>query len=186
MCISFQRRAALVFALLILVCGETLRAQEQEPGVTSRMMNRWDHPDLTLRYEDADRKYSAPASVGGKQAAVRPFPFVHAASSGGGDGVFRTRNFDPSAKGYQTAGFASKTAAVAGHAGYSGTDKTYAVRAVAVHEDRAAGKTMNTRAYVNSDKPFLGRGKRQDTIDDMRNSKQMTIDQVRELLNKNN
>ena len=38
---------------------------------------------------------------------------------------------------------------------------------------------------MNSGKPFLTQGKRQDEIDDLRKQKNLTIDQVREILNKN-
>ena len=54
-----------------------------------------------------------------------------------------------------------------------------------VKEDRAANQTAAVRDYAPASKPFLGRGRRQDTIDDLRNEKNLTIDQVREILNKN-
>lgn len=55
-----------------------------------------------------------------------------------------------------------------------------------MREDRAANRSLDTsRPYVNSGKLFLVPGKRQDSIDDLRRQKNLTIDQVREILNKN-
>jgi hypothetical protein len=178
--VSLPRPAAFpvlaIVLLALVVCAGALQAQVQEAGTMDRIL----HPDRTLKYSDMDRKFDAPAAAGNKQAAVRPFPFSHPASVKAGDGVFRTSKFD--SKNYQTKDFATKPAAVTKE--YDKTTKTYAVKAVPVNEDRAANKIMDTHEFASAEKPYLGRGKRQDTLDEIPETKQMTIDQVRELLNK--
>jgi hypothetical protein len=135
----------------------------------------------------AGRRHHGPHPAPGSNAQIQrrrpqvrcPGPFSHPAAVKAGDGVFRTRDFN--SKSYRTRDFATKPAATKD---FDKTGKTYAVRAVAVNEDRAAGKTMDTHGYVPAGKPYLERGKRQDTIDEIPDAKKMTIDQVRELLNK--
>ncbi len=139
------------------------------------------NPDRTLKFSDADRKFATSAAIGSRQAAVRAFPFTHAAAGLHGDGVFHTKAF--AAKTFQTGAFATKPARDASLSA-AGQQKTFAVRAVAVREFPQAGKTASTQGYRDSTKPFLVKGKRQDTIDDLLNTKEMTIDQVRQLLNK--
>jgi hypothetical protein len=171
-------RLATFFAAVLLAgaaCPGALRAQTQEAGTLDRIL----HPDRTLKYEDADHKFDAPAAIGGKQATVRPFLFSHSASLKAGDGVFHTKDFN--SKSFHTNDFATKAAATKE---YDASGKLFAVKAMPVNEDRAAGKTMETHQYMYAQKPYLGRGKRQDTIDELPDTKQMTIDQVRELLNK--
>ncbi len=183
---SLPTRGCAFAAVLLALIGSAaaVQAQEQESVAMQRML----HPDQTLKFNDADRKFDGSAAVGSKQAVVRPFLFSHPASTKAGDGTFRTHDFGVAdVKGYHTADFTTKPSAFAGRDEYDQNGKLFAVRAVAVNDDRATGKTLaGTRAYVSSEKPFLGRGKRQDAIDDLRSQKQMTIEQVRELLNKNN
>lgn len=168
----------LLLAALTLLGGSAGWAQEQESVAMQRMLK----PDMTLKYSDADRKFATSATVGGKQAVVRTFPFSHAAGLPG-DGVFHAKAFAGS-KTFQTGTFATKPAREASISA-EGQDKTFAVRAVAVREFPQANKTATTQGYRDGAKPFLVKGKRQDTIDDLLSTKQMTIDQVRELLNKN-
>ena len=165
---------AAVLVALVASAG-ALHAQVQEGGTMDRIL----HPDRSLKYEDTDHKFDVPAAFGSKQAAVRPFLFSHPAEVKAGDGVFHTRGFG--SKGFRTTDFATKPAATKA---FDPAGKTYAVRAMPVNEDRAAGKTMDTHDYIPAQKPYLERGKRQDTIDEIHDVKKMTIDQVRELLNK--
>ena len=171
----FSRAVLAAWLLALVTATGMLQAQTQEGGTLDRIL----HPDRTLRYEDADHKFDAPAALGNKTASVRPFLFSHPADLKTGDGVFRTRNFD--SKGYKTDAFSTKPALTKE---YDAKTKTYAVRAMPVNEDRAAGKTMETHEYMHAEKPYLGQGKRQDSLDEIHDAKKMSIDQVRELLNK--
>ena len=146
-------------------------------------MDRLDHPDRTLHYSPSDKTFTASSNVAGKQAAVHSFAFGHSANVGSGDGVFRTRSFSGDGK-FRTQDYATHNVAGVGK-GFAQTDKSYATKSMDVKEDRAAGKAMPVHEYVNSEKPYLIRGKRQDEIDELTREKNLTIDQVRELLNKN-
>lgn len=166
----------ILLAALTLLGGSAGWAQEQESTAMKHLLN----PDQTLKYSDADRKFATSAAVGSRQATVRAFPFAHAAGLQG-DGVFHTKAF--ASKTFQTSAFSTKPARDASLSA-AGQQKTFAVKAVAVREFPQAGKTASTQGYRDSTKPFLVKGKRQDTIDDLLNTKEMTIDQVRQLLNK--
>jgi hypothetical protein len=173
---AIRGRSALAAVLCaLLACASSLRAQTQEGGTLDHIL----HPDRTLKYEDSDHNFNAPAAFGAKTAAVRPFLFSQPASLKAGDGVFHTRDFN--AKSYRAGNYTTKAAPTKD---YGNKGRTYAVRAMAVNEDRAAGKTMDTHSYAAAQKPYLVRGKRQDSIDEIHDAKKMTIDQVRELLNK--
>ena len=171
----------LVFAVTCyLMTGvSAARAQQQESG----FLDRLDHPDRTLHYSPSDKTFTAPSNVTGKPVPIRTFAFGHAANVGAGNGVFQTRSFNGDGK-FHTQDYTTRNATASGK-GFAQTDKGYATKSMDVKEDRAAGKTMPIHDYVNSEKPYLIRGKRQDEIDELTKEKNLTIDQVRELLNKN-
>ena len=139
---------------------------------------------MDLHAEGFERSFETKASTGGKQAIVRPFGFAgRSVNVKTGDGTFHARSYDDGRGSFRTENFAVKRATAVDHPSPQ-ADRTFATSAVPVHEDRAANKPAFTRDYVSSTKPFLVPGKRQDTIDDLRKEKNLTIDQVREILNK--
>ncbi len=154
-------------------------AQQQESG----LLDRIEHPDRTLKNDMADKQFSTSSSVSGKQAAVRPFIFGGSSTFHTGDGTYNTRPFH-NKDGFRTEAYTTRTATT-GKEGFSQKNKSFDTKAADVHEDRAANKAAPVQSYAQGEKPFLGRGTRQDTIDELRSQKNMTIDQVRELLNKN-
>jgi len=155
-------------------------AQQQERG----LLDRLEHPDRTLHYSPSDKQFSTSSTVSGKQASVRPFLFGQStAVLRGGDGTFSTRAFHGK-DGYRTDAFAAHAVTAAGQ-GFGQTNKTFATKTMDVREDRAANKTLAVQEYSAGEKLFMGRGTRQDTIDDLRKQKNLTVDQVREILNKN-
>ena len=153
-------------------------AQQQESG----FLDRLDHPDRTLHYSPADKPFEVSSSVTGHEAAVRPFAFSRPATLRAGDGVFSTHAFTGKDS-FRTKEFATRTATTTGH-GFAQTDKSFSTKGFDVREDRAANKTMPIRDYAPAGKPYLIPGKRQDSIDELRKQKNLTVDQVRELLNK--
>ena len=172
----------MVFAILAgsmwIVSSAT--AQQQEHG----LLDRLEHPDRTLHYSPSDKQFSTSSTVNGKQATVRPFLFGQStAALHAGDGAFSTRAFHGK-DGYRTDAFATRATPTATQ-GFGQTNKTFATKTMDVHEDRAANKAMAVQEYSAGGKLFQGRGTRQDTIDDLRKQKNLTVDQVREILNKN-
>ena len=167
----------------VAACGflgvSSARAQQQESG----LLDRIEHPDRTLKNSMADKQFSTSSSVSGKQAEVRPFIFGRSSTFHTGDGAYNARPFRGK-DGFRTEAFTTRVAATRKE-GFSQTNKSFDTKAVDVHADRAADKAVPVQGYAQGEKPFLGRGTRQDTIDELRSQKNMTIDQVRELLNKN-
>ena len=115
---------------------------------------------------------------------MRSFGFVGRPADAKGDGAYHPRSFNDGRGSFRTDNFAVQKASAPDRQALALANNTYATRAVDVREDRAAGRSLDSRAYVNSGKPFLVPGKRQESIDDLRKQKNLTIDQVREILNK--
>lgn len=175
-----SRRAGLwafVAAWVFLAGAASARAQQQEGGVMDRIL----HPDRTLAFEGADKQFATSASFGGKQATVKTFAFSKTANLKGGDGSFNTKAFAQKDR-FQTKDFTYRTTATTKN--FAQTDKTFGTKTMDVKEDRAANKSAPISEYVPGEKPYLGRGKRQDDFDDLYHQKNLNIDQVRQLLNK--
>ena len=156
-------------------------AQKQEGG----LLDRIDHPDRTLAYSPADKQFGTASAAGNRQATVHAFAFSHGATLRSGDGVFRTHGYGGKDE-FRTQDYSTRVSPASSQ-GFSQTDKTFGTKSVEGKEDRAANKTLITGRGEDTDsgKPFLGHGKRQEYIDDLRRQKNLTIDQVREILNKN-
>ena len=179
--ISWRLLAVLFFILEVCTwTASSAVAQQQEHG----LLDRLEHPDRTLHYSPSDKQFSTSSAVGGKEAAVRPFLFGRSAAAlRAGDGAFSTHAFHGK-DGYHADAFATHAAPAAGQ-GFVQTNKTFGTKTMDVREDRAANQTMPVQEYSPGEKLFLERGKRQDTIDELRRQKNLTVDQVREILNKN-
>ena len=177
-------RCSAVFALSL--AGLVLRpagacAQEQE----RKLLDRIQHPNMELHAEGFERSFETRSSGRDRQAAVRPFAFgSRTANAKNGDGAFHARAFNDGRGTFRTDNYTVKRAAAVDRQALPQADRTFATAAVPVREDRLAGKSVDSRDYVNSTKPFLVPGKRQDSIDELRRQKNLSIDQVREILNK--
>ncbi len=153
-------------------------AQQQERKFIDRIM----HPDMTLHAEGFEKSFETKASASDRPAAVRPFAFGGRTASTGG---FNARAFNDGRGTFRTDGFAVKRATLADQHDPL-ADRGFATSAVPVREDRLANKSLGgDRAYVDSTKPYLVPGKRQDMMDDLRKQKNLSIDQIRDILNKN-
>ena len=173
-----------------IVCGLALGAGwllAANPA-SAQQQDRIDHilnPDRTLHAEGFEKVF-VPASAAGvekKSFLTRLFGGSHAATPGGGDGTFHTTGFVSGRESFASTNFATRPLPQAGQSAAL-SDRAFGTKTMAVKEDLAATKTATVRGYVPSDKPFLGQGRRQDDIDDLRRQKNLTIDQVREILNK--
>ena len=177
----FPRCAGIGFAAFA-ICAAVLfgsaslgKAQIQDNGSLEHII----HPDRTLHYSPADKEFTASSSVTGRQATVKPFAFNHDANIRV-DSAFTTRTVTPRDK-FRTQEFSTRGAQTKD---FTQKDKAFGTKAMDVKEDRAANKAMPVGGYALGEKPYLGRGKRQDTIDDLHKNKDLTIEEVRELLNK--
>ena len=176
-----RRLVALALALAgFVLAAPRAGAQEQERKLLDRIM----HPNMELHAEGFSKSFEGKASNNDRQASVHPFAFGHSANLKGGDGAFHPKTFSDGRGTFRTESFAVRRATAVDHPAAL-ADRTFATGGFPVREDRAANQSADTRQYVDATKPYLVPGKRQDTIDDLRKQKNLTIDQVREILNKN-
>jgi hypothetical protein len=164
----------------MLVCAgiafSTARAQDQERKLIDRLLN----PDMTLANSAQNKKFTSdrkaadkPANVGTFYVQQKPTPKTYAGTRQFAARQFQSRAFAP---GQKTANTSSRT------------EVQNAARSPATSGVRGVRETHDTRKVVASrnysgQQPFLGRGKSQKSLD--RQNPPMTIDDVRELLNKN-
>ncbi len=171
---------AFLLALVLLAAGRA-GAQVQETR-----MNEILHADRSRTSEFAGKSFASSAAYGGKQARVHAFTGGRTAVLRAGDGSFRTRNFAGS-ESFRTRGFETKADRASGSAAFAQKDRGFATKAVAVQDAPGAGKTTPfVRDYIPGQKSTGMRGKRQDTIDEIHRQKDLSIDEVREILNKPN
>lgn len=146
------------------------------------MLERINHPDLTKNFSPSERQFGVGAASNDKKAAIKPFAFSKSANVRDG---FRTRNF-AGAKLFGTKEYAGNKDAAVAKRTFGQTDRAFATRDVAVRDAPEASKTMGVKTYTNTKEPrSWPRGKSQGYYDDLLARKNLDIDQVRELLNKN-
>lgn len=157
----------------------TANAQTQESRMDSIL-----RPNRNQTSSFADKSFASSATVGGKQARTRTFGFSHPAVLRAGDGSFHAQSFTDRGK-FQTGSFATKADRVNGGDAFTLQDRGFATKSMAVREAPAAGKAApGVRDYLPADKSIEIRGKRQGDLDDLYHQKALSIDQVREILNK--
>ncbi len=164
-------------ALLVLsVILSSARAQEQE----SRLVDRLLRPDMTLQNSAQNKKVSTHAQTFDKQAEVRPFAVAK---------VARTKEYvnqrDFSAKEFAAHHF--RDGEIASTMQTRGQRvKTFAVNdgtgALSVRDVPDGARKVASREFADS-RPFLDKGKSQKALS--QHDAPLTIEQVRELLNKN-
>ncbi len=172
-------RFACLLALATATVGggaASLRAQKQERG----MMERIQHPDMSLAFHPANKRFGGRAGgsgIGEKSATTRPFLFGRSATLKS----YRARGFAGS-RGFASNTFAGRDRMAAVNTPAAGADRAFSTRDVAVREARDAGKSLPVRAARLPN--FTPVGKRQGALDEQQRTRPMTIDEVRELLNK--
>ena len=169
---------SLAIFLCFMVCVSVARGQEQEGKLTQRLLQ----PNMELKNDAQGKKFIA--DHGGpmnKRARVGAFYVqkkknntkAFTATGGVAAREFRADNFRGSK---QAAAAKPDREIVNAHRSVAAGD----VRDVRPARDSA--KVVNSREYAGN-RPFLERGKSQKSLD--RHNPPLTIDQVRDLLNKN-
>ena len=167
-------RALLILALLI--SGSAVaRAQEQERKLLDRLLK----PDMELQNPSQGKEYAPRSAAQPKQARTKTFsiwPWRREKQFGD------VRKYEPKQFATEQSRFSNTQANLSTRGqisqvayptpGYSG------VRPLPGGE-----QTVATRAFADNSRPFLVRGKSQRALSQQ--DTPMTIDQVRELLNKN-
>jgi hypothetical protein len=165
-----------VWTLLIaaLCC---LRAQDQERKLVDRLLK----PDMTLQNDSQNKKFVGDGSVSiNKRANVGTF-YLHQkpqSKSFSGTRDFSTTQF------YSQTYHGGRTAyEVSSQQTLKNSKAAYANQtARGVRDAPQSGKKVASRAYAGN-RPFLDEGKSQKSLN--RQNEPLTIEQVRELLNKN-
>jgi len=166
---------AVWFLLTAALC--CVRAQDQEKKLVDRLLK----PDMTLQNDAQNKKFTGDGSVSiNKRAKVGTF-FIHQKSSS--KKFSGTRDFATTQFYSQTYRGGRNAYEVSSQQTLANSKATYANQtARGVRDAPQSGKKVASRAYAGN-RPFLDEGKSQKSLN--RRNEPLTIEQVRELLNKN-
>jgi hypothetical protein len=173
--LGLVRQLVTISLLLTFVCSA--RAQEQEHKLVDRILK----PDTSMQNEAQNKKFTADRSRTDKHATVRTFGLQQKA---------RTKNYtntrDVSTGQFHAQNFNRGNEAEADYlARQSATETDRHTLTTGKQETRSAfdaNKKKSARDY-SGNRPFLEKGKSQKSLNQKKSP--MTIEQVRELLNKN-
>jgi hypothetical protein len=160
----------------LLTALSCLRAQDQERKLVDRLLR----PDMTLQNCEQKKKFIADGTSINKKASVGTFYVKKKSNSKNFSG---TRDF--SARQFNSGPFHSSRSAFANSLQQTVGNSRRAYPTQSAHGPREApqsDKKVASRAY-GENRPFLDQGKSQKSLN--RQNAPLTIDQVRELLNKN-
>lgn len=183
-CFTSQRRVRhrrLVRMLLLLTALMMLSvfaasAQDQEKKLLDRLL----HPDMSLLNPAQDKQFTADNTTATKQARTRPFYVIERRRDNefNGSRNYRAKEFETRASQYDgvQANLKPRNHITREDIPYSASSYADAKPALSVDKAREVSEFPGTR-------PFLVRGKSQKALSAQ--DRPLTIDQVRELLNKN-
>jgi len=168
-------RKSVAIWLLVLAALSCVRGQDQERKLVDRLLK----PDMTLQNDAQHKKFVADGASMNKRANVGTF-YVQKKSnqkSFSGTGQFSTQEIN-------SRSFHSKRAFNVPSQQATGNSRSaYANQSAGgVRDASQSGKKVPVRAYAEN-RPFLDEGKSQKSLN--RQNAPLTIEQVRELLNKN-
>jgi hypothetical protein len=162
--------------MLLLIGLSTLCAQDQERKLMDRLLK----PDMTLQNNAQNKKFVDGSSSMSKSATVRTFYVQQKPRSKNFSGTqsfctaqFNSRSYHGRRSLYELSSQQTMTNSRSAYANQS---------ARGVRDAPQSGKRVASRAYAGN-RPFLDEGKSQKSLN--KQNAPMTIDQVRELLNKN-
>ena len=166
----------LTISVLLLAAASCLRAQDQERKLVDRLLR----PDMTLQSSEQKKKFIADGTSTNKKASVGTFYVEKKPNS---------KTFSR-APGFSTRQFNSRPYHGNRSAFENSSQQTMANSRSAYPTQTARGprdapqsdKKVASRPYAEN-RPFLDQGKSQKSLN--RQNAPLTIDQVRELLNKN-
>jgi hypothetical protein len=169
-------RKAIAVTLLFLAALSRVRAQDQERKLVDRLLK----PDMTLQNEAQHKKFLADGSSMNKRASVGTFYVEKKSDQKKFSGAARV-----STREFNSQSFHSKASVfhVSSQQGIGNSRPANANQSArGVREASQSGKKVPIRPYTEN-RPFLDEGKSQKSLN--RENEALTIEQVRELLNKN-
>jgi hypothetical protein len=160
---------------VLLAAFSFARAQDQESKLVERLLR----PDMTLQNTAQNKKFIADGPSISKKATVGTFYFQQKSNS---KSFSNMREF--SAREFNSRSFQGTRAAssVPSQQSIGNSQPSYSTRTARVRDAHDADKAATSRAFAGN-RPFLGQGKSQKALN--RKNAPSTIEQVRELLNKN-
>ena len=169
-------RTSFAVSILLTAAFCCARAQDQEKKLLDRLLK----PDMALQNDAQNKKFIGDGSASiNKRASVGAF-YVHQKP--------RSKNYSGT-RDFSTTQFYSQTyrggrpAYVSSQQTLANSKATYANQtARGVRDAPQSGKKVASRAYAGN-RPFLNEGTNQKSLN--RQNEPLTIEQVRELLNKN-
>ncbi len=172
----------LLFGFLLLLPSILARADDgQGPKQEKKLVDRLLRPDMSLQNSAQNKKFTADSSSVDKHAAVGTFYLEQKAKPRRYSG---TRDF--SARQFRSQSFSQLEPATSKHLSRQSADSEkkfeWVSNASRARSVRDAKKTAGSRDYAGN-RPFLDQGKSQKSLN--RKNPPLTIEQVRELLNKN-
>lgn len=169
-------RTSLVAFMLIFAAHISVRAQDQEKKLIDRLLK----PDMNLHNSAQNKQFVADGSSINKRASAGTFYVQQRPNQ---------KNFaatrDVSTQQFSSKPFHSKHSIfdVFAHQRVADSRSAYANQSAGgVRDAPQSGKKIGTEQYADN-RPFLDQGKGQKSLN--RQNEPLTIDQVRELLNKN-
>jgi hypothetical protein len=166
----------LAIPILLLTALSCLRAQDQERKLVDRLLR----PDMTLQNSEQKKKFTADGTSINKKASVGTFYVGKKSNSKTFSGTreLSTQQFSSQPFRGSRGAFENSTQQTAAN-----SRRTYPTQSASGPRDAPqSDKKINSRAYAGN-RPFLDEGKSQKSLN--RQNAPLTIDQVRELLNKN-
>ena len=168
-------RKSVAIWLLVLAGLPCVRGQDQERKLVDRLLK----PDTTLQNDAQHKKFVSDGASMNKRATVGTFYVQKKSNQKGfsGTGQFSTQEFNSQS-------FHSKRGAfnVPSQQATGNSPSAYANQSArGVRDASQSGKKVPVRAYAEN-RPFLDEGKSQKSLN--RHNEPLTIEQVRELLNK--
>jgi hypothetical protein len=170
------RKLLATSVVFLAATGFWVRAQDQERKLVDRLLK----PDMSLQNSDQKKKFTADSTSINKKASVRAF-YVEKKSDSkqfSGTREFSTRQFNSRPYGGSRGAPENSSQQTMGN-----SRRAYPTQsAPASRNAPQSDKKASSRAYAEN-RPFLDQGKSQKAFN--RQNTPLTIDQVRELLNKN-
>ena len=166
----------LTISVLLLAVASCLHAQDQERKLVDRLLK----PDMTLQSSEQKKKFIADGTSINKKASVGTFYVEKKTNSKTfpKKGEFSTRQFDSRPFHGNRRAFENSSQQTVGNSRLAYPTQP----ARGPHDAPQSDKKVASRAYAEN-RPFLDQGKSQKSLN--RQNAPLTIDQVRELLNKN-
>lgn len=165
-----------ILAAAVLLCARLVPAQEQERRLLDRLLK----PDMSLQNDAQKKQFTASGATVEKNTRTKSFYFQERKRE---KGFWNTRQIASREFSTGRSRFSDAKANLATRSRLAKIDQSYAVGGYRdVRPARDASKTISTSNFVGN-RAFLVQGKSQKFLHAQ--DRPLTIDQVRELLNKN-